>query len=191
MPTFNGIYLVSALGYSGRVPFSSTSVAYYAPLVDSSLISVTNNVTGDTANYNPTADLKFPLLFQFTASVACRVRTRTVHPSVAPNSTAALFTRAIASCGYTDVVAGTDAIRNLTLPSANIGDGTTNTAFRLFDVIRSGSYGVYVPAGVTFPVVISSYRDAWLQIIARDSAGAGTSGELVFTCVSDLSIVGY
>lgn len=193
MPTYNSTYLVSALGFSGRVPFSSVLVGYFLPLLDSALVSIDNSVSGSSGvDYNPPTNVKFPLLFQFTTTAACRVRQRAIHPSVTEfNDTAALFTRLIASCGYSDVAAGTDAIRNMTLPAANIAAGTTNNAFRAFNVIRSGSYGGLVPAGVTFPVVVNSFRDCWLQIIARDGAGTGTTGELVFQCVSDSTIVGY
>lgn len=193
MPTYNSSYLVSGLGFSGRVPFSSTLVAYFFPLIDSSLITIDNSVTGTTGvDYNTPSSVKFPLLFQFTASAACRVRQRIVHPSVSVfNNTTSMFTRMTGSCGYTNVVAGTDAIRHTTLPSADVAQGTNTTAIRVFNRIRDGSYGGYVPAGVTFPIIVNSFKDCWLQVIARDAAGTGTTGEIVFQCVSDSTIVGY
>lgn len=191
MPTYNSSFLVSTLGSSGRVAFSSGSVGYFFPLLDSSYISVDNSVSGSTANYNPPASPNFPLLFTLTSTGSCRVRKRRVHPQQNPNNTAGLFTYAIANSGYTDVPAGTDLIRNMTIPIASAAAGTTATTARMFDVIRGGSYGTLLPANVTIPIVVNSFRDCWIEVLAFDGVGSASSGSILFSLVSDDNVVGY
>lgn len=191
MPTYNSNYLVSTLGSSGRVAFSSQSVGYFFPLLDSSTISVDNSVTGSTANYNPPAVPNFPLLFTLTATGACRVRRRRVHPQLVANNTAGIFTSAIANSGYTDVPASTDLVRNMTIAIASAPAGTTSTSYRVFDVIRSGSYGSLLPANVTVPIIVNSYRDCWIEVLAFDGTATASSGSILFSCVSDDNLVGY
>ncbi len=190
MPAFLDTYKSSRIGYSGRVSFSSTAVSYFVPVLDAAKMTITNSVTGDTTNYDVNAQLRWPLLFQVVSTAACRLRQRVLHPTC-PLLTADVFNQMTVSAGYTNVAAGTDLVRNATLVSASVPAGTTSLAARVFNTIDSGSYGAYVAAGVYFPLLVTSLRDVWLQITARDGTGSGTTGELHFTCVSDVQIVGY
>lgn len=195
MPTFEGSYRLSGIGSSGRVSFSNATVAYYVPLIDTAKVTIANNVTGDTSDYNVAARLSFPILFMLSATAACRIRQRILHPTC-PVDTANVFARMTGSCGYSSVAAGTDKVLNATLPLANVGAGTTSLATRVFnasqDVSASGSnYGALLAASLYLPLMVSNIRECWLQIIAVDGTASATSGEFHFTCVSDNNIVGY
>lgn len=188
---YESAYLVSALGYSGRVAVSDANKVYVVPLIDASTASISNAVTGNATNFDVPSVVRFPLLFTIVSTVSVRIRKRTVHPNIIDSSAGGLFTYMTTLSGYTNVAASTDLVRHATLPLANVGDGTTDTHFRPFDVIRTGTYGGLLSAGVYLPVVVNSFRDCWLQIIPRDGAGTGTNGEVIFTLASDNYLVGY
>ncbi len=196
MPTYNSTYLVSTVGYSGRVPFSSTAVGYFFPLIDTSKISISNSQTGDPTNYDVPSIIPFPLLFYFSATAACRLRRRFLHPAcfaATSGKTSETFTYMVTPsvAGYTDVAAGTDAIRNATLGSANVAAGTASLTRRIFNAVNTGVYGSLIPSGTIFPVMVNSLRDCWMQVIARDGDGTASSGSFHFTLASNDDIVGY
>lgn len=191
MSSFESAYKNSSFGYAGRIPFSLTTVAYFAPLLDDNSVTVDNSISGDTTDYNVTSRIHYPLLFTVTATADCRVRIRTLHPSFQTPTTAQIFAKMDASAGYTVVPASTDVVQYATLPVANVGNGTTTTAQRVFNTIRTGTYGTWLPAGSQWPVIVTSQFDTWIQVIARDGDGTATSGSLLWSCSSDLNIVGY
>lgn len=194
MATFESAYKNSTFGFSGRITFSGTTNAFFAPLVSDVNISANNQVTGDNTNYSAPATPSFPLLFVITATADCRVRMRKLHPSNATLGTTAVYSKLVASCGYSNVPATTDVVHTLTFPLSNLtnlANGTNNLSFRSFNTIGSGTYGGLITQNSFWPVLVNDFSDCWIQVIPFDGDDTASAGNLIWTCTSDNTIVGY
>ncbi len=161
---YDATFMTPILGATGRISFSDSAVGYLVPLIDDAVDD----------------DITFPLIFSVVTTAACRVRQRKLSSAM----TTAEALAAVAANGGTSVAASGEKVAHVTLPEASLASPST------FVAIGSNSYGPLVPENVIVPVTVTSLLDAWIQVRAYDGTGTLSSGELVFTCVSDLTLIG-